>query len=576
MAIRTERLLKDIQAISEFTETPGNGATRPTFSRSWGEASQYIADQAIAAGCEIRTDAAGNLHARPSALGWEAPAWLCGSHIDTVPNGGDFDGVAGIIVALEVLRSASDDSISALPLELINFADEEGPTFGVGMLGSRAWVGELSVESLEKLTNAAGQNYFQAGAAFGADASKLSADRIRPSRYLGLVEVHIEQGPGMWQRDQRVAVVRAIAGRIQYGVTLHGQANHAGATRMTDRHDALAGAAEIILELERLSPRISDDTVLTVGRILNHPNAVNVIPGRVELTIDLRAAEDATIIRADTSLRQCSAEICNRRGLRLEIQRSESIAARPMDAKLCDRLSCAAHFAGQENIGVAVSGALHDSAVLAKYIPTAMLFVPSRDGISHNPAEFSRVEDIAAAASVVEQLVRRPTVSQVNKFSRDRFVAVCGPMFEQSPWIAERAWNARPFNSLSDLHEKLIATVARSSSEEQLSLIRAHPDLVGRLAREGRLTRESAAEQAAAGLESLSPSEITAFEQYNAEYQRKFGFPFVICARQNRKEAILAAFAKRLANSREAEQAAALAEIYKIAQLRLADAFWEN
>jgi OHCU decarboxylase len=205
-----------------------------------------------------------------------------------------------------------------------------------------------------------------------------------------------------------------------------------------------------------------------------------------------------------------------------------------------------------------------------------MLFVPSRDGISHNPAEFSRVEDIAAAARVVERMIRRPDVARLNAGTREAFVASCGGFFEHSAWVAERAWEKRPFVSVGDLHEKMSAAVRAASQDEQLALIRAHPDLVGRLAREGRLTSASTAEQAAAGLTALSDDEAAAFERYNAAYRERFGFPFVICARENKKNAILAAFPVRLANDRQAEVAAALREIEKIARLRIDDAITED
>src|SRR3954470_4707453 len=196
MPITVNRIRTDIEAIARCTATPGNGATRPTFSPAWAEARTYVIVQAEAAGSGVRTDAAGNVHARPACLGWETPAWLVGSHIDSVPNGGDYDGVAGVVVAMELLRSAREDAIDALPVELIAFAEEEGPTFGLGMLGSRAWVGELSAEQLGALKNSAGQTYLEAGAPYGVEAAKLSADRIDPKRYRGLLEVHIEQGPG--------------------------------------------------------------------------------------------------------------------------------------------------------------------------------------------------------------------------------------------------------------------------------------------------------------------------------------------------------------------------------------------
>lgn len=163
------------------------------------------------------------------------------------------------------------------------------------------------------------------------------------------------------------------------------------------------------------------------------------------------------------------------------------------------------------------------------------------------------------------------SLANLNELDCDAFVRVVGPVFEHSPWIAERAWPRRPFGGVEELHRVLCDVVRGSTREEQLSLIRAHPDLVGRLAREGRLTRESTAEQAAAGLDALSAEEVEQFERYNAAYRARFGFPFVICARENRKGAILAAFPRRLEHSPEQEVAAALSEIFKIARLRLID-----
>jgi OHCU decarboxylase len=167
-------------------------------------------------------------------------------------------------------------------------------------------------------------------------------------------------------------------------------------------------------------------------------------------------------------------------------------------------------------------------------------------------------------------------LSQLNAMDESQFVATVGPVFEHSRWIAHRTFPKRPFASVASLHERLAATVRVSDECEKLGLIRAHPDLVGKMAREGVLTRESTAEQRAAGLTALSAAEVKQFDQYNAAYRERFGFPFVICARENRKDAILAAFPVRLQNTREAEIDAALDEIYKIARLRLIDAIDED
>lgn len=170
----------------------------------------------------------------------------------------------------------------------------------------------------------------------------------------------------------------------------------------------------------------------------------------------------------------------------------------------------------------------------------------------------------------------KTTLAQLNQMDRDAFVAVCGSLFENSPWIASRTWERRPFAGLDALHAALMATVTMATRQEQIGLIRAHPDLIGRMARQGQLTQESTAEQTAAGLVQLCDAEIATFDRYNAEYRKKFGFPFVICARENKKDAILASFPVRLKNDKETEITAALAEIAKIARLRLFDAVSET
>ena len=571
MAVSTDRLRADFEAIAAITQTPGAGATRPTFSAEWGEAVEHVVKEAEAAGCVVRRDAAGNVFAKPASLPQGAKTWLVGSHLDTVPHGGDYDGVAGVLVGLEVLRGAGE-----LPVELVIFAEEEGPTFGLGMLGSRAFVGELGADELGKLVNAGGQTYLDAGRPFGVDAARLAADVLDPSRHLGFIELHIEQGPGMWRRDERLAVVRSIAGRRQYRVVVRGEANHAGATAMRDRKDALAGAARVVNGLETLVLNLRTDAVCTVGRLVVYPNAVNVIADRVELTIDLRSGQADVLRNIGDAIPGLLETFADGRGLGVEIEETEAIAVCPLSERLVEAARRAAAAGGFSEVPVVTSGALHDAAILAPHLPTVMLFVPSKNGISHNPAEFSRVEDVAAAAEVIEKLVRMPTLATLNAMSHDEFVNVCGGLFEGSPWIAERAFDRRPFASLADLHDKLCGVVAEASADEQLMLIRAHPDLVGRLAREGRLTSESTAEQSAAGLSDLSPAEVEAFERNNAAYRDKFGFPFVICARENRKDEILGAFPIRLANDRDAEVKTALAEVGKIARLRLADAVWET
>ena len=402
-SIDPDRMARDIEAIAGFTEEdPRVGYSRPTFSPSWRRARDYVIGQAAVTGFKTRVDAAGNVHARNPLRGWSERVWLCGSHIDSVPTGGKYDGVVGVVVALEVIRSAPE-----APVELIVFAEEEGTTFNLGMIGSRAWAGGLGPAELRELRNAKGEDFFSAAAAHGAALDRLAEEKLRPGAYLGLIETHVEQGPGLWKSGTAAAIVTAIAGRRQYACTLTGETNHAGATRMTDRRDALAGAAQIVTSLETLGRELDREdgqTVLTVGRLDVEPNAVNVIPGRAHFSIDVRARSEETLDGADARLREMLGDIAAERGLELQVSCTESIAPVPLDPAVCARLRNAAARLGLD-VPDTTSGALHDTAILAPLLPAAMLFVASRDGISHNPGEYSRIEDIACAARIVAEAV---------------------------------------------------------------------------------------------------------------------------------------------------------------------------
>jgi allantoate deiminase len=407
MPVNADRIRHDITMLAGFTETPGAGSTRPTFSKAWRDARDYVAAELEKCGCNIRIDAFGNLHARHRAISWESPVWMSGSHLDTVPHGGSFDGVVGVVAALEAMRAADK---KVVPLEVVIWAEEEGTTFGLGMIGSRAFVGELIGGKLAELRNGAGQSWFEAGAEHGVNREKLEADRLKTRLAVGFIEVHVEQGPGLWNEGHPVACVTAISGRRQYQCTLTGASNHAGSTLMIDRRDALAGAAQVITAIEDYSRHIGGHTVGTVGQIICEPNAINVIPGRVSFTIDFRSESPETLARADHHIRRTIEEIANSRTLEHTIAQTEGILVTEMSHNVCGRIRKAAIKRGFGEITSTASGALHDAAILAPHIPTAMIFVASRDGISHNPDEFSRIEDIAAATNVLAECVRDRTI----------------------------------------------------------------------------------------------------------------------------------------------------------------------
>jgi allantoate deiminase len=398
MPINERRISQDIETIAGFNETtPDTGFSRPTFSRSWRRAIDYVVAQAEAAGCKTRTDAAGNLHARTISIDWPAPVWLSGSHLDSVPTGGKFVGVVGVVAALEVLRSAHEDK-QPIPLELIIFAEEEGTTFGLGMIGSRLWTKAISVNALSGFLNSDRKNYIQAGSGRGVRPDAILSDCLEPGRCRGLVEVHIEQGPAMAESRIPIAVVTAISGRRQYKIELKGVANHAGSTPMKFRSDALVEAAKLICEIQKLPAQISDQTVATVGWIQCQPNAINVIPGSVAFTVDLRSPDSKDLDIGHARLQQLLGESD---ALETNIIKTEDQPVVRMNPELVAKL----RRCGSKLLPTTVSGALHDAAIVAPHIPTAMLFIASKDGISHNPAELSRLEDIAEAARILETLV---------------------------------------------------------------------------------------------------------------------------------------------------------------------------
>lgn len=403
MSINSARIAADIEAVAQCSECAATvGYSRPTFSPQWAAARDYLIDQARKAGCQIRVDAAGNVHARPACYTWDQPLWLSGSHVDSVPTGGKYDGVMGVVAPLEVLRAYPN-----APLELVIFAEEEGTTFNLGMLGSRAWTGTLDAVQLAAVRNKLGQNYLEAGANFGVDAQRLAVDCIRPPCYRGLIELHAEQGLSLWNSQQSVAVVTGINGRRQFFVTVQGIPNHAGSTHMPQRRDALTGAAEMISALERLGNQLHQQlpaSVITVGWIACEPNGLNIIPGTVRFSVDFRASLDAMLEQGETQLRSVISEIAERRELGWQIDLTELLPAMPLDQGVCQ---CIRNAAAKRGIALAEasSGALHDAAIIAPFVPTAMIFVASRDGISHNPAEFSRLEDIAVAAQLLADVV---------------------------------------------------------------------------------------------------------------------------------------------------------------------------
>jgi len=379
--------------------------TRMFLSPAMRRAHDLVAGWMRDAGLGVRIDAIGNVIGR---LEGSAPlsshqTLLLGSHLDTVRDAGRFDGALGVILAIECAAALHK---RALPfaLEVLAFSDEEGVRFQSTYLGSRAVAGTFDQRSLE-LRDAKGRTLAEAICAFGCDPSEIAAEARSPDDILGYLEVHIEQGPVLQERDLPVGIVTAIAGQTRAQATFRGIAGHAGTVPMTSRRDALCAAAEFILKVERLGSE-TPGLVATVGQITALPGASNVIPGVVDLTLDLRHQDDAIRRSACDALHAASMQLAHCRKIGCDfaiIQESGSIPCDPeLRRALADSLK-----ARELPVFDLPSGAGHDAVALSALCPAAMLFVRSLNGISHHPDEFASESDIAVALDVLIRTIER-------------------------------------------------------------------------------------------------------------------------------------------------------------------------
>ena len=344
------------------------------------------------AGMSVRVDAAGNIRGVHAAASDEARRLYIGSHLDTVPHAGAFDGVLGVVMGVALVGSLRGRRLP-FAIEVVGFSEEEGVRFGIPFIGSRALVGDVDAALLEA-TDASGTSIAQAIGDFGLDASRMT-DALAASNPLGYLEFHIEQGPVLEKHRQPVAIVDRIAGRTYADVTFVGSAGHAGTTPMDARRDALAGAAEWIGCVETQARRV-DGLVATTGRIDAAPGAANVIAGRCRVTLDVRHADDAARTITVGRLQSAAEDIGARRGLTVEWSPRFDHAAVAMHPAIVAMLGRAVERAGATPT-VMSSGAGHDAMILAPHMPAAMLFIRTPGGLSHHPDETVMEGDVAVA-----------------------------------------------------------------------------------------------------------------------------------------------------------------------------------
>jgi len=388
-------LAADIEAAAQIG-ADGGGVSRFAWTPELAQANDWFVGKLEELGLEAGVDPAGNVLGRWNA--GEGNAVLVGSHLDTVPRGGRYDGALGVLAALDVVRRLKAEGVEpARPLWVVSFNDEEGSRFQTGMLGSRTFCGELDLDDWRRR----GVADAMAGAGFDFERLPEARGIDEVGAYL---ELHIEQGPVLERSGEDLGIVTAITGLLGFRAKLTGAANHAGTTPMDVRRDALAGAARIVLEL-RKEARRRDDMTANVGKLEVGPGGFNVIPGHAELTIDVRSPTAEGFERAEAFVRDTVDRVAAEEELGVEIWPTHRKPPVALDEGLQDALVQAAVAEGASYRRMP-SGAGHDAMVLAHHVPAAMLFVPSRAGISHSPDEYTPPEECELGARVLARAVR--------------------------------------------------------------------------------------------------------------------------------------------------------------------------
>lgn len=408
MTLRTAqstRVVEDLQRLAEIGADVGGGVTRLAFTREERAAHEFLARGMRAAGLQVWVDSFGTTYGLRPGRNRSLPAIAFGSHVDTVPHGGALDGALGSVAALEVMRRMREHGVETeRPLLMVVFAAEEGARFGRPNLGARAITGELTRQDLASLRDAAGVTLETAMRAVGFQPEQLKAARWGGGGMSAFLELHIEQGQVLESEGTPIGLVEAIAGSTRLRFEIEGTAVHSGATPMPLRHDALVGAAELILEVEAAAKEASPITVSTVGRLQVEPNSITTIPGRTILFVDVRDVDAERQRTTAEHIVELSTRLERTRGLHVTWERvSETPPVglptwlRGITVRACEELDV--------SYRVMPSGAGHDTAVVASLVPAGMIFVPSRGGISHSPEEWTDPEDVAAGTEVLYRSV---------------------------------------------------------------------------------------------------------------------------------------------------------------------------
>jgi len=411
ITINKRRLLRDLNAMSRIGIGDHGSVTRLVFSIKELRSRQFLIHLMRQAGLQIHIDRIGNIFGRLNGANPKAPAVLAGSHLDTVLHGGKFDGTMGVIGALEAVRTLKEQKVTLRsPVEVVCFVGEESSRFGYSTLGSSLVAGEVHGADLSNAADAQGTKLEDILSSLGIYRSNLRSMRREPASVKAYLELHIEQGPILEAKKKPIGVVTSIAAPTRFRVVFTGQADHSGTTPMEMRKDALVAASELIVAVEKISRRYSrmekGRVVGTVGAMKIEPGVINAIPGKAELSVDIRSITASAKNRVVRLVQAKIREIARRRHVQIAILPIREENPVPLDKRLVHLLKecCEAKGIAYE---VMPSGAGHDAMQMAKITPSGMLFIPSRRGISHSPLEWSDPEDICLGTQLLlDSIVR--------------------------------------------------------------------------------------------------------------------------------------------------------------------------
>lgn len=409
----TGRIQQHLEKLAEFTATPGEGTTRMSYSAQGQQARAYIKAQMKAVGLTITEDAIGNIFGKSAALEPELPSVMIGSHFDSVPNGGAFDGPAGVVMGLEVAALFHEHRLlPRYPLEVVALVEEEGSSFGRGLLASSAIVGKVSADELHRLRDDQGKSAAECMAQVGFNADDVASVVRTPESIKAFIELHIEQGPMLEQTGTDVGLVDVIVSITQLTVTFTGKAGHAGTTPMSSRYDALVAASQVITRVGEFAREAGTETVATVGKLQVLPNGANVIPSKVVFTVDIRSKSLDKLQQVVERTKACI-QLQAGEGITFSIEQPLMVEPTRLDENIHERLTKNSKALGL-SYRTMVSGAGHDAMMFAGITRVGLVFVPSKAGLSHHPDEWTDYAQIQKGVDVVFYTVKEITEAKAH------------------------------------------------------------------------------------------------------------------------------------------------------------------